>query len=358
MRKRSAVNTLERLEAAADVLDRISAGEWSRRGDVCWISGGDSDEGIDWCHPCATAEAERLRKKHPDTEFFVGRACGACEAERSCACDKCGAPMTYSLLRYGVISEVEHFLSYPLTQDEGPGVAYEVERILSGALYLDPDEHSELIEDALRIGETAVQLIGYRDELAWFWSDWLGDQAVRRLTPAERGVWIDLLALAAVGSPTGYVCDEKGGHFPSTRSAGSRTAATPEQVSELIDGILEKGAASRDRTGRLFNRRMVRATRSRWREDILPGQLPQQMPGQNGKGRQGLRPPISTPDLMRQVPRARARLRLSRPRLSRSPRRSRCCAESSTSMRGRRAGAARRCACRPGSMRVGRARSH
>lgn len=160
------MNIIERLEAAADVLDRISASEWSRRGDVCWISGGDSDEGIDWCHSCAMAEAERLRKKHPETEIFVSRACGAYEAESSCACDKCGAPLTYSLLKYGVISEVNHFLSNPLTQDEGPGVSYEIERILSGARYLDPDEYGDLIEDAVRIGETAVQLLGYRDELA------------------------------------------------------------------------------------------------------------------------------------------------------------------------------------------------
>lgn len=160
------MKTLARLKAAADVLDRVSAIEWKRRGDVCWISGGDSDEGIEWCINCAHAEADQLRKAHPEIEFFVDRACGSYEAEHSCVCDKCGAPLTYSLLRYGVISEVEHFLSYPLTQDEGPSVAYEVERILSGARYLDPDEDCDLIEKAVRIGETAVQLLGYRDELA------------------------------------------------------------------------------------------------------------------------------------------------------------------------------------------------
>lgn len=117
------------------------------------------------------AEAKRLRKKHPETEFFVSRACGAYEAEHTCDCDKCGAPLTYSLLRYGVISEIDNFLSYPLTQDEGPGVAFEIERILSGARYLDPHEYRELIEDAVRIGETAMQLIGYRDELARFADD-------------------------------------------------------------------------------------------------------------------------------------------------------------------------------------------
>jgi hypothetical protein len=91
----------------------------------------------------------------------------------------------------------------------------------------------------------------------WFWSDWAGDQEVRRLTTAERGVWIDLLALAAVGKPIGYVCDQRGNPI-SYEDIARFTNATPTEVESLIAGILEKGAASRDRSGRLFNRRMVR----------------------------------------------------------------------------------------------------
>lgn len=96
----------------------------------------------------------------------------------------------------------------------------------------------------------------------WFWSDWAGDQEVRRLTPAERGVWIDLLALAAVGAPVGYVCDQRGNPL-SYEEIGRFTNASPTEVESLIVGILEKGAASRDRTGRLFNRRMVRHAQKR-----------------------------------------------------------------------------------------------
>jgi hypothetical protein len=93
----------------------------------------------------------------------------------------------------------------------------------------------------------------------FFWSDWLGDPAVRRLSPAERGVWIDLLALAAIGSPTGYVCDDKGRPLTLEEIARVSNAASTDEVAKHIAGILEKGAASRDRTGRLFNRRMVRS---------------------------------------------------------------------------------------------------
>ncbi len=91
----------------------------------------------------------------------------------------------------------------------------------------------------------------------WFWSDWAGDQEVRRLTPAERGLWIDLLALAAVGKPYGYVCDQRGNPV-SYEEIARFSNCTPTEAESLIAGILEKGAASRDRTGRLFNRRMTR----------------------------------------------------------------------------------------------------
>jgi len=92
----------------------------------------------------------------------------------------------------------------------------------------------------------------------WFWSDWLGDQAVRRLTPAERGVWIDLLALAAGASPVGYVCDDRGRPLSLDEIARVTNAGTVDEVAKLITGILDKGVASRDRSGRLYNRRMVR----------------------------------------------------------------------------------------------------
>ena len=79
----------------------------------------------------------------------------------------------------------------------------------------------------------------------FFWSDWLGDQAVRRLTPAERGLWIDLLALAAAASPVGYVCDSCG--TPLTDAEIGRLAnCSANEAGNLIVGIIEKGVASRD----------------------------------------------------------------------------------------------------------------
>lgn len=131
----------------------------------------------------------------------------------------------------------------------------------------------------------------------WFWSDWLGDQCVRRLTPTERGVWIDLLALMATGSPVGYACDEKGRALSMEEIARVTNAGSAAKVSKLIDEIVDKGAASRDADGLLYNRRMVRdaernalkrtaglkgaaSTREKWLAlQNLPGQKPRQTTG-------------------------------------------------------------------------------
>jgi hypothetical protein len=66
-----------------------------------------------------------------------------------------------------------------------------------------------------------------------------------------------LLAFASVGSPTGYVCDAKGRQL-TLEEIARVCNGTPDEVAKHIVAIEEKGAASRDRTGRLFNRRMVR----------------------------------------------------------------------------------------------------
>lgn len=92
---------------------------------------------------------------------------------------------------------------------------------------------------------------------AWFWSDWAGDPAVRSLTPAERGLWIDLICLASDGVPQGFVSDARGDPVAIEEIARFANCSVAE-ASSLIDGILRKGAASRDRSGRLFCRRTVR----------------------------------------------------------------------------------------------------
>ena len=145
-----------------------------------------------------------------------------------------------------------------------------------------------------------VASVSSHQSTRWFWSDWAGDPAVRSLTTAERGLWIDLLTLAAVGNPTGYVCDARGDPVPLEQIARFANCSSTAEASSLISGILAKGVACQDRTGRLFNRRMVRdielsvkrrraglngaaATKLKWQAlSGLPGDLPGHVPRQTG----------------------------------------------------------------------------
>jgi hypothetical protein len=80
---------------------------------------------------------------------------------------------------------------------------------------------------------------------------------VRDLTLPERGLWIDLLALCARGTPIGYLTDHEGKALTVYRIA-KLTSADRSQVKRALQGILAKGVASRDGDGRIYNRRMVR----------------------------------------------------------------------------------------------------
>lgn len=159
------VTTKDRIRAAAEAL-------WPHVADppsAHWIGNGDA--GMSWCRACAEAEVSRLTAKKPDGDYFVDGGWESHESETSVACEGCGIQLSYTLLRYGVINEVDHFMTYPLEEDGGPMIAYEIYAILEQAKYMNRPEDTEVVADALRIGETAVQLLGYREELARFADD-------------------------------------------------------------------------------------------------------------------------------------------------------------------------------------------
>lgn len=94
---------------------------------------------------------------------------------------------------------------------------------------------------------------------AWsrfFWADWLSDANLRRCSPAARGVWMDMLCIAAQNAPVGYL------------STGNKPL-TSADIAKIIGGVSEEEAAnwiaelesnsvfSRDRKGVIYSRRMV-----------------------------------------------------------------------------------------------------
>ena len=92
----------------------------------------------------------------------------------------------------------------------------------------------------------------------WFWSAWIGDLSVRRLSLPARGLWIDCLALMDAAFPRGYLCDHTGKKL-SIDEIARLAYTTPEEVEQLLNEIIAGGVASIDDHGLLYCRRMVRA---------------------------------------------------------------------------------------------------
>jgi DNA-binding Lrp family transcriptional regulator len=90
----------------------------------------------------------------------------------------------------------------------------------------------------------------------FYWSDWLSDPAVRACSPAARGLWIDMLCVAAGHDPIGYVA-VNGRSLSAEEIARIAGLAAPE-VETLLRELERNGVFSRDRKGVIFSRRMVR----------------------------------------------------------------------------------------------------
>lgn len=89
----------------------------------------------------------------------------------------------------------------------------------------------------------------------FYWNDWDNDPALRLCSLAAQGFWMRCLCIAARHNPKGYVASEG---RPLTSTELARAAGCSEQEAEaLMAELLSKGVATRDRAGRIYNRRMV-----------------------------------------------------------------------------------------------------
>lgn len=90
----------------------------------------------------------------------------------------------------------------------------------------------------------------------FFWSDWMSDPGLRRSSYAARGLWMDMLCLAAMSDRIGYV------EYESSDIA-RMTGGTVEQVESLTSELEKNGVFSRNRRGVIYSRRMVNAEKMR-----------------------------------------------------------------------------------------------
>lgn len=90
----------------------------------------------------------------------------------------------------------------------------------------------------------------------FYWSDWLSDAGLRRSSFAARGLWIDMLCIAAQSDPIGYLTVKK---VPLSDNDIARMVGGSEpEVRTLLEELERNGVLSRDRKGTIFSRRIVR----------------------------------------------------------------------------------------------------
>ncbi len=131
-----------------------------------------------------------------------------------------------------------------------------------------------------------------RDSYITFYpNDWLADPAVRSLTEAERGLWMDILCLMHQSPEQGVLLQANGQpHTPTTLATLWRQRA--DRLATKWHQLVAKGAAKcRQIDGALYNKRMVLdyEKRNRGQENSPKGI------NQRGKKEPDLGTPISSP---------------------------------------------------------------
>lgn len=90
----------------------------------------------------------------------------------------------------------------------------------------------------------------------FYWSDWLSDAGLRRSSFAARGLWIDMLCIAAQSDPIGYLTVKK---VPlSVNDIARMCGGSEPEVGTLIAELERNGVLSRDRNGTIYSRRIIR----------------------------------------------------------------------------------------------------
>lgn len=90
----------------------------------------------------------------------------------------------------------------------------------------------------------------------FYWSDWLADAGLRRSSFAAKGLWIDMLCIAAQSDPIGYLTVKK---VPlSVNDIARMCGGSEPEVRALITELEGNGVLSRDRNGTIYSRRMTR----------------------------------------------------------------------------------------------------
>lgn len=89
----------------------------------------------------------------------------------------------------------------------------------------------------------------------FIWERWLSDAGVRRCSLAARGLWMDMLCVAAQHVPIGYVATN--GKGLSEEDLARIAGTDPTSVATLVGELERNGVFSRNREGLIYSRKMV-----------------------------------------------------------------------------------------------------
>ena len=90
----------------------------------------------------------------------------------------------------------------------------------------------------------------------WFWPDWLSDPELRACSFAARGLWMDMLCIAAQAKPVGHlmIADRAMTTTDIQRVVGGETS----EIEILLAELERNRVFSRTRKGVIYSRRIVR----------------------------------------------------------------------------------------------------
>lgn len=97
----------------------------------------------------------------------------------------------------------------------------------------------------------------------WYFSDWMSDPGLRASSLAARGLWKDLICIAAANKNKRYGFVLVNRKPPTPSALAKLVGATTKEVETLLAELSENGVFSRTRGGVIYCRRLVRSRKMR-----------------------------------------------------------------------------------------------
>lgn len=96
----------------------------------------------------------------------------------------------------------------------------------------------------------------------FFWADWSNDPGLKLCSLAAQGLWMRCLCVAAEADPVGYVV-VNGKALDASSISRLVGGISEADAASLLDELDRNGVFSRDTSGRIYSRRMVKDAQRR-----------------------------------------------------------------------------------------------